>query len=244
MANAKTWQILNQSGDVIDQDDDGELLIQRVSKMNAGPVSIRKTAKPEQSLDEISEAVSKELPELIDRHHARMSGKYGFVGRRVKVRLDKVTLQSGKEMTYEIVEVADAVAVLAILPDNKVVILRNNRPPVEKELYEVPAGKIDPGEDAATAAKRELQEETGYAAQNIKFVGALYTSPGITTEKIHCFIATGLTKGEQNLEEAEQGIQVYELGLAEANTYLDTGDIEDMKTAYLLRVALVFAAME
>ncbi len=216
MAEVKTWQVLNESGDVIDQDDDGKLLLDRVSKMNAGYITMRKTSGP----------------------------NYGFEGKRVKVRLDKVTLQSGKEMTYEIVEVADAVAILAILPDNKVVILRNNRPPVGKELYGVPAGKIDPGEDAATAAKRELQEETGYAAKNLKFVGALYTSPGITTEKIHCFIATGLTKGEQNLEEAEQGIQVYELGLAEANTYLDTGDIEDMKTAYLLRVALVFAAME
>jgi ADP-ribose pyrophosphatase len=173
-----------------------------------------------------------------------MDKKYGFQGKRVKVRLDQVRLQSGKEMTYEIVEVTDAVAILAILPDNKVVILRNNRPPAGKELYELPAGKIDPGEDAATAAKRELQEETGYLAERLEFVGALYTSPGITTEKIHCFIATGLTKGEQKLEEAEQGIEVYELGLAEANTYLDTGDIEDMKTAYLLRTALVLAAMK
>lgn len=160
-----------------------------------------------------------------------------FDGHRAKVKLDRVQTQSGSTFVYETVQVRDAVAGLPILPDGRVVLLYNYRLPVNEQLFEAPAGLIDPGEDPLRAIVREVKEETGYTSQYVEKLGEFYSSPGLLTEKIHLYIVKDLTAGAQELEPAEQGLVVVPMTFSNALDLLAKGDIRDMKTALLLQYA-------
>jgi ADP-ribose pyrophosphatase len=157
-----------------------------------------------------------------------------FVGKRITVARDRVEMPSGHQFVKEIVKVTDAVGILGETVEGKLVLLKNYRYPVQKWLYEVPAGKIDPGETPMQAAERELKEETGYTAEEIIQVGAFYSSPGICTEKLYLFAATGLVAGEQALEPSEEGLKVELFTPEEAQGLLFSGEIQDQKTALLI----------
>ena len=132
-----------------------------------------------------------------------------YHGNRVDFILRPVTTSSGRSITREVCLHPGAVIILPVLDDGRIVMIRNRRHTVFEELLELPAGTLERDasgqiEDPAPCAARELTEETGYTAATIDPFGWFYTSPGILTEKMYAFIATGLIAGHQQLEDNEQ----------------------------------------
>jgi ADP-ribose pyrophosphatase len=122
-----------------------------------------------------------------------------------------------------------AVAVLPVLDDGSIVLIRNYRFAVDEHLLEVPAGMLEPGEPPAACAARELREETGYTAAGIEELGRFYTGPGTTDEVMHTYLATGLTAGGQDLEAYEE-ITVQPVTEAAAREMILSGELHDGKT--------------
>jgi len=149
----------------------------------------------------------------------------------VKVNLDVVKIQTdeGKTVEREIVVHPGAVTILGLLDDQRVVMIRNHRWTVGKKLWELPAGTLEAGEDPKVCAGRELIEETGYEAAQIEPLVDFYTSPGILTEWMHTYIATGLKHVGQNLEETER-IEVEPVEVERLIEMTKNGEITDGKT--------------
>ena len=112
-----------------------------------------------------------------------------YTGRIVNVRQDLVRLPDGREALREVVEHPGGVAVLPLTADRHVVLVRQFRYPFGEILWEIPAGKLEPGEDPAACGLRELREETGYTADRYEPLGVVYASPGIYGEKLYLFVA-------------------------------------------------------
>lgn len=145
---------------------------------------------------------------------------------------------SGETYSREIVRHPGAVLVLPVLDDGRIVMIRNYRVAVDERLWELPAGKLEPGEQPKAAAERELQEETGYRAGSMTKLGEFYTSPGFADELIRVFIAEKLTETQRALETGED-IEVQIVDQAEAIAMSLDGRIRDGKTiaAILMRQA-------
>ena len=120
-----------------------------------------------------------------------------FDGKLIRVQLDEVELPDGRTSTREIVHHPGAVGVLAFTDEGKLVFVRQYRNPLGKTILEIPAGKLEPGEDPKACAFRELEEETGYRAEEMRPIVSLYTSPGFADEILHLYEARGLQKGEE-----------------------------------------------
>jgi len=150
-------------------------------------------------------------------------------GVRVNLLVTERARRSGGVQRREIAEVADAVVILPLLEDAQVVLIQNERFAVGQTLWELPAGTLEPDEDPAACAARELAEETGYEAQQIERLTAFYPSPGFCTEKLHAYRATGLKHVGQSLEETER-ITTHVVALDEAYAMVREGRIEDAKT--------------
>lgn len=133
----------------------------------------------------------------------RLASRYVFEGKILKLRVDTISLPNGRTGTREVVEYAGAVAVVAIDDDDRVVLVRQYRYPVGAELLEIPAGKLEAGEGPLETARRELLEETGYAARDWRLLRTFYSTPGFTSEKMHVFLARGLEKGPAATDEDE-----------------------------------------
>jgi len=135
----------------------------------------------------------------------------------------------GRELRRDVVRHPGAVVILPLLDDARVVLIRNERRAVGLTLWELPAGTLEDGEDPSDTAGRELREETGYKADRLRRLGELYTSPGFLDEKLHLFLATGLTHVGQQLED-EESIEVHETPIDEALQMIDDGRIVDGKS--------------
>ena len=149
-----------------------------------------------------------------------------------KVRLEVHHLQNeetGRRHKREVVVHPGAVVIVGMLPDDKVVLIRNRRYSVNDTLWELPAGTLEKGEDPMNCAGRELLEETGYLAHRLKSLGWYYTSPGILTEKMYAFAAYDLEKQKTALEEGEE-IETEPTPLGEALAMCTDGRIVDGKT--------------
>ena len=166
-----------------------------------------------------------------------------FSGKRVSISVDMLQTDGGKNFLYETATVKNAVAVLPIMDNGDLVLLKNYRHPIKDSILEVPAGLIDDidrlGSDKIEielkAAQRELKEETGYTADEWSCAGEFYTSPGWTTEKVTLFVAKKLKAGVQELEETEKDIIVVNTKLDKALFMIKHGAIKDMKTALLIQ---------
>ena len=150
-------------------------------------------------------------------------------GVRLTVKRATIHDDDGQPHTREIAEVADAVVILPILDDGRVVLIRNRRFAVNQTLWELPAGTMEPGEDPALTAARELEEETGYRAQSVQHLTSFFPTPGFCTEKLHAYRATGLSPSAQSLDPTE-AITPHPTPLGQTMNMIRTGEIEDAKT--------------
>ncbi|MCR2803086.1 NUDIX hydrolase [Paenibacillus soyae] len=151
-----------------------------------------------------------------------------FQGKIISLQVDTVSLADGRTATREIVRHPGAAAVMALL-DGKLLVVDQFRKPLEKFQIEIPAGKLDGDEDPMVAAARELEEETGYRAKDLKLLSAFFTSPGFADEKLYLYFASELEPGRQQLDEDED-IQVEAITLEQAEAYIAEGRISDAKT--------------
>ena len=158
-----------------------------------------------------------------------ISSRLIYQGRIVNLRVDTVVLPSGRTSTREIVEHRGAVAMLAVDDQRRVLLVRQFRKPIERELLEIPAGTLDPGEDPLAAAHRELLEETGYTARRMERIAGFYSAPGFCTEYLHVYLATELTGGVAQPEEDEV-LSVVPVPLEAAWAMVDRGEICDAKS--------------
>jgi len=143
--------------------------------------------------------------------------------------LRPVATRSGVPRRREVVVHPGAVAILPVLDDGRIVLIRNRRHTVHEELWEIPAGTLEMGEAPIVCAARELAEETGYRAAVLEDFGWFYTSPGVLTEKMYVFVARGLTAVGQTLEDNEQ-IRVEVVTAARAKEMILQNEIVDAKT--------------
>jgi ADP-ribose pyrophosphatase len=148
---------------------------------------------------------------------------------KFRVVRETVTTGAGNTKTREIVRHPGACVIVPLLADGRVCLIRNWRIAVAQTLIELPAGTLEPPEPPRVTAERELIEETGYRAQQIEFLHAFYLSPGILDEKMHLFLATGLTAGEAAREEGEE-IENWLVPWDEAVAMIFRGEIQDAKT--------------
>jgi len=159
-----------------------------------------------------------------------------FSGRLLGLREDTVKLDTGKISKREICEHPGAVAIIAITAKKEIVLIRQYRKPAEQVLLEIPAGLFNKGEKLAAAAKRELEEETGFSAGKISPAFSAYASPGYSTELLHYFIATKLKKTGQHYEDDEQ-IEVDIVPIDKAFKMVKQGRIKDNKTVVGIIIA-------
>lgn len=152
-----------------------------------------------------------------------------YSGRAVKLRVDTVKLASGRETKREIVEHSDCVAIVAIDAEDNVLLVKQFRKPVEKELLEIPAGGIEAGEDPLATVQRELGEETGYLPKKVDRLGGFYTSPGYCTEYLHLFLATELIPNQLQAEDTEE-IELVRIPLSQIPELIASGAICDAKS--------------
>lgn len=159
-----------------------------------------------------------------------------FTGKIVRLEYDEVRLPNGNMATREVIRHRGAVAVVALTDEGEILLERQYRYPHAEVLWEIPAGKLETGEDPAEAVKRELQEETGAVAKEWLPLGMFYPSPAILDEKIRLYLARGLTFGKRHLD-ADEFLAVERVPLARAVEMILRGEIPDGKTqAAVLRV--------
>ena len=158
-----------------------------------------------------------------------LSRKDIFEGKVVSLHVDTVELPDGKTSIREVVEHVDGVAVLALDEDNNVLTVTQYRYVFAKPMLELPAGKLDGGEDPRVGALRELKEETGAVPDTLESLGRIVLSPGCFGETLHLFLARGLHMGEQNLDEGEF-LNVDRIPFDELYRRCMDGDVDDAKT--------------
>ncbi len=173
---------------------------------------------------------------------AQLSTRRVYTGRVLNLDIDRVRFPNGSEGELEMIRHPGASAVIPFVSDPtgtdpQVMLLKQYRYAAEGVLYEVPAGRLDPGEAPFDCATRELREETGCTAQRVEYLSTIYTTPGFTDERIHLYMAVGLERGEA-AREADEFIEIDVMPLSRALELIEQGEIRDGKTV----IALLFAA--
>ena len=153
-----------------------------------------------------------------------------FRGKVFDHQVDEIEYENGNKGIREIAIHPGGAVVVPVKDDGKIILVKQLRYPLQKKLIELPAGKLDKGEDPLVCATRELEEETGYKAKDIKKLGEIYTAPGYCTEILHIYSAKGLTPGNHNREDGEHGMEILELSLTEIEKMISKGEITDAKT--------------
>jgi ADP-ribose pyrophosphatase len=156
-----------------------------------------------------------------------------FTGRVFSVRTDEVRYPDGATHPVDVVKHGASCAIIALTDANQIVLVRQYRHPLGREIWEIPAGRAESGEDVATCAARELTEETGYTASAMRSLGGVAMTPGFCDEVIYFFHASGLVAGEQSLDEDER-ISVEAYSPQQAQRLVESGQIGDAKTLIAL----------
>lgn len=162
-----------------------------------------------------------------------VSGEQVFDGKLLKVHRDVVRLPDGSQGAREYIRHPGAVAIVALFDDGRVLLERQYRYPQGREFIEIPAGKLEPNEPHLETAKRELLEETGYAASEWKHLGVVHTAIAYTDEAIDLFLAKKLTSGTAKLD-AGEFLEIFTVPFADAIAMVREGRITDVKTVAAL----------
>ncbi|WP_182199466.1 NUDIX domain-containing protein [Paraliobacillus salinarum] len=158
-----------------------------------------------------------------------------FNGKIVQLQVDDVTLPDGKTSKREIIKHPGAVAIIAMTDTGELLMVEQYRKPLNKSIIEIPAGKLEPGEDPEVTAIRELEEETGYTTKKLDYVTSFYTTPGFSNELLYLYFTDELTLLEEKRQlDEDEFVAVHKVSLAEAEKLVQTQDIHDVKTAYAL----------
>lgn len=172
----------------------------------------------------------------------KVSGRRSYTGRIIAVDTDTVRFPNGSTGELDMIRHPGASAVVPFLSapdgeDPQILLLKQYRYAAEQYLYEVPAGRLEPGEDPRDCAIRELREEAGCSAERLEHLTTIYTTPGFTDERIHLYMASGLERGE-TAHEADEFMTVEPMTLSRALRLIEEGTIVDAKTV----VAILFSA--
>lgn len=165
----------------------------------------------------------------MDFFEERIDGREMYRGVIVNVRLDRARLDNGNIVNREVVEHPGGVAILALDEENNVTLVQQYRYPFHQVLLELPAGKLDAGEDHRPAAIRELSEETGLEAGELTYLGCLLASPGFCTERLHMYLARDLRKKESHPDE-DEFLNVITMPFQQLLEQVMDGTVEDAKT--------------
>jgi len=160
-----------------------------------------------------------------------------YKGRVFAVEVEHARFPNGTEHEVATVRHAPCVVLIPIQDDGRVVLIRQYRHSVKRDLWELPAGGIDPGESPEAAAARECEEETGFAPDRVERLAGLFPSPGYCDEEMIFFRVTGLrapAPDSPHKADEDEDIQVHPVTVAEARQMVARGDIVDLKTAYAL----------
>jgi ADP-ribose pyrophosphatase len=167
----------------------------------------------------------------------RLSSRRIYEGKVLSLDLDEVEEPGDVRATREVVRHSGSVAVLALQDDGRIVLVRQYRYPVDQAVWELPAGRLDEGETPEAAAQRELREEIGQRARDLRKIAFFYTTPGFCDEAMHVFRATGLEASPAKGDEDER-IEVQAFPLAELEAMIDKGEIREGKTLVALLLEL------
>ncbi|SDA11185.1 ADP-ribose pyrophosphatase [Nitrosospira sp. Nsp18] len=165
----------------------------------------------------------------LDLTETTLSSKDVYDGELLHVRADQARLPDGKVAVREYIRHPGAVVIIPLLDNGELVLERQYRYPLHREFYELPAGKIDGGEDPLRCAQRELLEETGYTAEGWRHIATLHPCIGYSDEKLIYYFAENLTFKGASLDDGEH-LEVFTLGLSTALEWVKTGKISDNKT--------------
>lgn len=159
-----------------------------------------------------------------------------FSGKVIDLYVEDVELPNGKTSKREIVKHPGAVAILAVTDEGKIILVKQFRKPLERTIVEIPAGKLEKGEEPEYTALRELEEETGYTAKKLTKITAFYTSPGFADEIVHVFLAEELAVLEEKRElDEDEFVEVMEVTLEDALKLVESREVYDAKTAYAIQ---------
>lgn len=168
-----------------------------------------------------------------------LSSKVVYEGRAVTLRIDTVEMPSGRQTTREVVQHSDCVAIIAVDDADNVLLVKQYRQPIDKDLLEIPAGGIELGESPEAAVQRELREETGYMPKQLKKLGGFYSVPGYGTEYLHLFLATDLTYSPLYAEDTEI-IKLVRIPVTQVKELVHSGKLCDSKSIAGLLIYLEY----
>ena len=158
-----------------------------------------------------------------------VTSRFVYTGQIVKLRIDIVETANRRRANREVVEHADCIAVVPVDEQGNILLVKQYRYAIGKELLEIPAGGIDIGEDAEAAVRREMGEETGFSPKTVKKMGGFYSSPGFCTEYMHLFLATDLMSNRLEAEDTE-GITIVRVKPGDIEGLISSGAICDAKS--------------
>ncbi len=174
------------------------------------------------------------------RKETKKSSELKFDGKLLKLTYDIATIdESGKEAWREVVHHPGASAIIVVDKDNRIVMERQFRYAIQEAILEIPAGKLDAGEEPLTCAKRELEEETGLIANEWTYLGVIATTPGFSNELIHIYLAKDLSKGNVNWDDDEY-VELEYFTFPELMDAIKQEKIKDAKSLAALALALPY----
>ncbi|GEL76090.1 NUDIX hydrolase [Tenuibacillus multivorans] len=158
-----------------------------------------------------------------------------YKGKIIDVRVDDVELPDGNKSKRELIDHPGAVGIIPVTDDHKIVMVEQYRKALEKSIIEIPAGKLEVGEQPEVTANRELEEETGYRAGSLDYVVSYYTSPGFANEKLYIYEARDLTKVDDALKgDDDEFVEIIEVTIDEALDLIKKEHIHDAKTIHAI----------
>jgi len=154
-----------------------------------------------------------------------------FKGKVFDVKVDEIEYNgTGNKASRQVAVHPGGAVVVAVKDNGKIILISQYRYPHNQIILELPAGKLEKGEDPKICAERELMEETGYTSNNITKLGKIFTTPGFCDEVLHIYLAKNLIEGDHAREEGEEGMQMFEMTLDEIEEKIRNGEIVDAKT--------------